>query len=542
MSWYKGGGRLRKSVLVAPVAMVLAGVLTACGGGSGGIGNSSTTSGNSGQGSNATITDGGNLTVVTAGQSWPSLDPANPTIIPQDALIIPAFQPLWYTNSAGEVSPMLATSYKVSPDGKTYTIQLRQGVKFQDGTPFNAAAVAYNLQRYASKTVNSECVGYLSVMKSATATGNYTVTVQLSAPDASFVPVLASQQCSLMVSPTAVKTEGAAGFGSHPVGTGPYKYVGGTTGVVAKYSAWSDYWGGKPHLNGITVQNVSSAVDAYNALTSGTAQYWVYLNDANAVTQVEQAKSNAQLQVLTGPALSINYVAFNFTKPPFNNVLAREAVNYATDPGAIVKSLYGGEYRTVNGVFPPAIWDGALSLPVTGDGAPTNNIAKAKALVQQLGGLSFTLNIDNDPSWTAEAEALQSQLSQAGIKMTINPLETPQWIQSLHELAYQGLMIVSPNLIDPDMIAYRWFYSQSPLSQNGMKDPAADKLILQARATTSQSARTKIYQQLDKMLVTQAIPWDDLFGQANFQVASKKLQGLFLNDAGYIPWNTLGFS
>jgi ABC-type transport system substrate-binding protein len=75
-----------------------------------------------------------------------------------------------------------------------------------------------------------------------------------------------------------------------------------------------------------------------------------------------------------------------------------------------------------------------------------------------------------------------------------------------------------------------------------MKDPAADKLILQARATTSQSARTKIYQQLDKMLVTQAIPWDDLFGQANFQVASKKLQGLFLNDAGYIPWNTLGFS
>jgi peptide/nickel transport system substrate-binding protein len=515
--------------LIAPVALALAGLLAACGGGSGG----------KAVGGGSSAASGGNLTVVTAGESWPSLDPANPTIIPQDALLIPALEPLWYTNAKGTVTPLLASSYTLSPNGMTYTVQLRKGVKFQDGTPFNAAAVVYNLDRYASPKVNSECVGYLSVMKSATATGPYTVTVQLSAPDASFIPVLASQQCSLMVSPAAVKKEGA-GFASNPVGTGPYKYVSGTTGVVAKYAAWPGYWGGKPKLSGITVQNVSSAEDAYNALASGTAQAWVYLTDANAVTQVEQAKGNSQLKVLSGAALSINYVSFNFTKPPFNNILAREAVDDATDAGVIVKQLYGGQYNTVNGVFPPAIWNGTLAMKPGTAGAPAYDIAKAKALVSQLGGLSFTLNIDNDPSWTAEAEALQSELAEAGIKMTINPMETPAWIQSLHQLSYQGLLIVSPNLTDPDMIAYRWFYSKSPLTQNGLKDPAADKLILQARASTSQAARTTLYQQLDSLLSAQAVPWDDLFGQTNFEVANKSLQGLFLNPADYIPWSSLG--
>lgn len=528
----KRSGGLRKPVYLVPLTIALLGALAACGGGK---------AGGSAAGSSSAITNGGNLTVVVTGESWPSLDPANPTIIPQDALLIAAYQPLWYTNAQGDVAPLLATGYTISPNGMTYTIQLRKGVKFQDGTPFNAAAVVYNLERYANPKGNSECVGYLSVMKSATATGPYTVTVQLSAPDASFVPVLASQQCSLMVSPTAVKTEGA-NFSSHPVGTGPYKFVSGTTGVVAKYTAWSGYWGGKPHFSSVTVQNLSSAVDAYDALTSGTAQAWVDITDANAVTQVEQAKTSSQLKVLSGAAASINYLSFNFIKPPFNNVLAREAVDYATDPSAIVKGLYGGQYSTVNGVFPPAMWNGALSVPLDTSGAPTNNLAKAKALVKQLGGLSFTVDIDNDPSWTAEAEALQSQLAQAGIKMTINPLETPEWIQSLHQLAYQGLLIVSPNLTDPDMIAYRWFYSKSPLTQNGLKDPAADKLILQARATTNRATRTALYKQLNSLLVKQQIPWDDLFGQTNFEVTSSKLQGLFLNAADYIPWMSVGFS
>ncbi len=477
----------------------------------------------------------GSLTVVTEGSAWPSLDPANPRMIPAEALEDPATQPLFYTDNQHQLVPMLATKYSISNDGLVFTIQLRRDVKFQDGTPFNAAAVVYNLERYANPLLNSECVGYLSVMKSVVATGPLTVKITLSARDASFMPVLGSQQCSIMVSPTAVQKEGA-NFASDPVGTGPYEYVTGTTGVSASYKFWPGYWGAiKNPLSTITIENVGDASNAYSALQSGTAQAWINLSDASVSTEVQQARQDPNLVVEKGPATSINYVTMNFKLAPFNNVLARRALMYATDPKQITTKLYGGVYKPVQGIFPPSLFGYTGNLK----GYPVNNLAKATALVKSLGGLSFTLNIDDTAGWLAEAEALQAQWAQAGIKVTINPLQAPAWIGSLHALTYQALLIVSPNLTDPDEATSRWFLSSSPLTQNGLKNAQVDSLIQRGRALYAQAGRLPTYVKLNQLLGTTILPWDDLFGQTFFQIQSKSVHNWPAFTSSYVPWNLI---
>lgn len=475
---------------------------------------------------------GGNLTIVTSGDAWPSLDPANPVIIPQVALEIPAFEPLFYTNNAGKLVPYLASGYTVSSDAKTITIKLHSGINFQDGTPFNAQAVVANLERYASPSQHSECQGYLSIMKSVTATGPYEVTIQLSQPDAGFLPVLGSQQCSLMVSPTAVKKEGA-NFGKDPVGTGPYKFVSGTPGVVAHFQRWSGYWQkGKPYLNSVTIENVNSDQDALNALKSGSAQAWINIDDPGAASDVAQAKSDSSLVVDQAKAPFVNYVTFSFTHAPFNNVKAREAVTYATDTASIIKGLYKNQFQPVQGIFPPDNWAYSGAIP----GYPTYDLAKAKALVQQLGGLSFTLNVDDNPAYLSEAEALEAQWTKAGIHVTINQMQTPAWISSLHSLSYQALLIQNFPYNDPDIAAYRWFLSSSPLSQNGLKSSQIDQLVTSARATTDQAARAKLYKQFNQLVATKYVPWDDIEAQPAYAVFSKKVGGYPLYSNAFNPY------
>jgi peptide/nickel transport system substrate-binding protein len=189
-------------------------------------------------------------------------------------------------------------------------------------------------------------------------------------------------------------------------------------------------------------------------------------------------------------------------------------------------------------VFPPSMFTYSGNLP----GYPVDNLAKAKALVKQLGGLSFTMNIDDTPGWLAEAEALQAQLAQAGIKVTINSLQTPAWIGSLHALTYEGLLIVSPPLTDPDEIADRWFLSGSAQSQNGLSNPQADQLIGSGRTNYSQAARLPVYKKLNQLLGAQLLPWDDLFGQPFYQVFSKSVSGWPLYTSSYVPWNTISLS
>jgi peptide/nickel transport system substrate-binding protein len=484
---------------------------------------------------------GGHLTVVSlqASGTWVGMDPFLSNIPPGTAAMFPVFDPLFnLIPSTGQiVSNSLATGYTVSNGGLKITINLRKGIKFQDGTAFNAAAVVWNLLRYQNPTVNSECAAYLTVVSSITPSGPYQVAINLSQRDAGLIPLLATQQCALMVSPAAYQSEGA-NFTNDPVGTGPFKFLSGTPGSIANFVRNPTYWGGKPYLSEVTIEAVSSDSAGLTAVQSGAAQAWLSFFDVGSVPEILQARADKSLVVTHGAAGSITYITFSFTHSPFDNELARQAVTYATDPAAIDKSLYSNVYKPIQGIFPPS------SFAFTGGtepAYPAYNLAKAQQLVSQIGGLSFNLLVANTPATLQLCEALQAQWKLANINVTLQPVTTAQLITNLHALTYQALEINSPGLPDPDNIAYRWFYSGSALTQNGLKSPTADKLILAARADYGQAARKANYQKLNNFISGLA-PWDDIAATAPYNIMTKKLHNALATPYTLYPWASMYLS
>lgn len=474
---------------------------------------------------------GGTLTALIT-SVWPTLDPAGSTITPNEAVWEPEFEPLFWTNSNGIEQPWLAKSAKTTDGGLTITLKLRDGVKFQDGTPFNAQAVVYNLNRYASPSVASECVAYFQVFQSARAVGKDVVVITLTAPDSGFVSLLGAYQCGLMGSPTAIGSEGA-NFGLNPVGTGPFRYSGGSPGTLANFTRFSGYWGPKPHLSGVTLEEVGSTQAAFDAMQTNQAQYYPLADGVNFKAQALQAG----LKVQTRNSYANSYVSFSMKfGSPFANPIAREAVFYATDTQSIITNLEHNVAKPIQGVFPKNLF----ATPVGGKvkGYPTYDLAKAKQLVSQIpGGLSFSLLSGNTPTLIQLDEALQAQWEAAGMTVTLNPLAGPAEITLVHNLHFQAVNIANPYLPDPDDVAYRWFYSTSPLSQNGLSDPKVDSLILQARASTRISTRTAIYNQIDQQLESVDYIWDDLFYLPSWAFLSPKVQGLDFSPTSLVHWN-----
>ena len=488
------------------------------------------------------IHNGGHLTEVNvqASGTWVGMDPFLPNIPPATAAMFPVWDPLFNLNPVTNAIEYtgLATNSKVSGGGLVITITLRRGVKFQDGTAFTASSVVWNLERYMNPAVNSECTAYLTVVSSVVATSAYTVTINLNSRDAGIIPLLATQQCALMVSPTAYQSEGS-NFTNDPVGTGPYKFLSGTPGSVSNFVPWTGYWGGKPHFSEVTLEAVTSDANALSALQSGSAQAWLSFVDIGAVTQIEQARADRSLVVQHTPASSITYVTFSFTHSPFDNQLYREAVTYATNPAVIDKQLYQNVYKPVQGIVPPS--DFAFTNGVE-RAYPGYNPTKAEAIVKQLGGsLNFQFLVSNTPTQIQLADALAAQWQPLGINAQITPVTTGTLITNLHALSYQALLINSPGLPDPDNIFFRWFYSKSVLTQNGLKSSVADKLIIEGRSDYGRPARVKAYTTLNNY-ISGLDPWDDVAATSAYSITAKNLVGATADQYDMFPWQSMYFS
>ena len=478
---------------------------------------------------------GGSLTVVTSAGPWVSLDPNNSVEPPGTANQFPWVESLFVPNAAGQPLHWLATSFVPSNGGLTVTIGVRKGITFQDGTPFNANAVAWNLQNYASLAVNSECTTFFTTLfKSVVAVSKYTVVLTLNTPDAGLQSDMTTLDCGDMLSPTAYAAEGAAGFANNPVGTGPFRYAGGTPTLTATFTRWKNYWGQKPKLNSITFQAQSNSTTALDELQNSSAQVWL-----NATQdQASVVKADRHLKIVTAPAASINYVTFSATHAPFNNPLAREAVMLATDSAAIRSQLYANFYPAVQGVIPPAM--GAYYTKKV-KGYPTFNLSAAQALVKQLGGLNFTLNVTNNSSFITEASALQAMWQQAGMTVTINPLLSASFLAALHAHTFQALLVSSIAYSDPDPLLYRFFYSGSALAQLGLTNgntpvnAAADALILQGRRVYGVASRAKVYKQANVDIVS-SYEWDDIYAATAINDELKSVKNFPASPYGRINW------
>ncbi|WP_134322046.1 ABC transporter substrate-binding protein [Cumulibacter soli] len=246
--------------------------------------------------------------------------------------------------------PGLATKWEY-PDDKTLVLTLQTGVKFHDGTPFNAEAVKFNLER-ARTLPTSTVAANLTSIDSIEATAENTVTIHLSKPDTT-LPLIFADRAGMMSSPTAIEEKGDQQFGLHPVGTGPFEVSNYAPSTSLELTKNENYWQtDMPYLDDVKLTYLTDGQTVVNSLQSGQTD--AALNVGLQFT--ETLSTNSGLAVHTDPSVFGDYLYVNANKAPFNNLEARQALRAAINTEALNDTLYLGKGEPATQLFPTDYW------------------------------------------------------------------------------------------------------------------------------------------------------------------------------------------
>lgn len=370
-------------------------------------------SGSPGQAGGSSGTSG----TITIGSEFPpgTLDPTTGTQGSDLAYLNLVFDSLVQENpQTGAIEPMLATSWKYLGTSKLeLAVFLRHGVKFQDGTPFNAQAVVTYTDAFLKA---GDIANLLQFVTSVTPVGGYEVIYQLSQQNALLLGGLAGR-AGMIPSPTAVKKEGA-GFAAHPVGAGPYSFVSETVGASYDFTSFPGYWN-NAHVK--RVQNID-----YKIFQSDTA-----LADAVRTGEVDVAfdlssqdvstlKEESGLTVSVGPGTQFSLAYFNSAKKPLNSPAVRLAFNLALNRSAIAEAVTDGLGQATTQPMPP----GTIGYVKSLDPVYTYDPAKAKELMKQAGyanGVNLACYEYPGLGFETAAPIIISEEKAIGINITVTP-------------------------------------------------------------------------------------------------------------------------
>lgn len=334
-----------------------------------------------------------------------------------------------------KINPILAESWDKSSDGNVYTFKLRQGVKFHDGTPFNADAVVFSHDRIMNDKSPYYDKTYVQFHSALTA-----IIDKVEAADASTVKFTLKQPASpyflnweafhRILSPTAVQKYGAKDIGQHVVGTGPFRLdkFDFTTKVI-EMSRNPDYWQkGLPKLDHITWRVVTEPATRFAELDTGSADVATLL----ATNLADQIKKNAKLVLSVSPVPVFNSVEMYRTVAPFNDLKVRQAVAYGLDRKTLSDILYQGYWKpAINNRWPGLTgWANYAPYPY--------NPNKAKQLLKEAGkdGMEIAFDMPSassgNPAGSRWGEVIQEQLGKVGINLKLNVMEGGPFWQSLY--------------------------------------------------------------------------------------------------------------
>lgn len=485
-------GRRRPVIAVAAVAALLA-PLTACGG--------------KGAGYAAGAGKGGTLGIALTSDVL-TLDPAMYRDRVTQSVVRNVFDALVDQGPDLSFQPELATSWK-QQDATTWTFQLRKGVKFQDGEPFNADAVKFSIERVLNPAQKSPRSSMLDAIETVRAVDPYTVEIKTRQP---YPLLLAELSVNEIVPPKYVAKVGDAVFGKKPVGTGPFSFVEWVPNERVVLKANKDYWGGKPKVDKLVFRPIPEVSARIAALRSGDVQI------ASAVPADLAKTLSGGVKSATVTGTRIYFLAMNVTKAPFTSRDARVGVNYAIDRGSLVSGLYQGFGRPL---YQPAFPE-MLGYDTTYQGYRYDQ-GKARQMLAAAKGTTVRIDAEEDDKTLAEAVA--GQLSAAGIKASVNVLEAQAFTdatESGKSQAYLSSWGVAEG--DADVIFARHFWSPSRKDAfyTGYRNAALDKLIAEARSTADHARRVSLYQQATEMVMHDA-PWAPLLNPQEIYGVSAKL-------------------
>ncbi|GAA4847069.1 ABC transporter substrate-binding protein [Paenibacillus vulneris] len=495
---------------------------------------------------------GGDLTFALA-TSPDTLDPHRSGLAVAVRVIRTIYDSLVVQLPDNSIKPWLATEWSISPDGKSYTFKLRKDVVFQDGTPFNAEAVKFNYDRIINpETKAGNALALLRPYKSSEVLDEYTIRLNLETPSTAFLGNL-SQALLGIVSPTAAKKYGDD-FGKHPVGTGPFTFVKWNENADIQVAKSSNYrWApelvdnkGQAYLDTITFKIAPEEATRIGSVQSGQ----VLAAETVPPQNVLSLKNDPKTQLLQVNTVGLPYTLFfNQRRAPWNEVKARQAVQYGLDVDAIVKTLYLGTYPRAWSALTPGIFGYDASL----ENGIKQDIPKANKLLDELGwvkgadgirekdGKKLTLHyVDGSPNREKRndiAVMVQQQLKQIGVAVEVEITKdtaTVVYKNGAHDL-YGNSQVNS----DPDALR-NFYHTQDPnatkLTIAGAADPELDKLLEQGTVEQDPAKRADIYKKVQRNLSDNAVIIP-IYVFPYTIAASKTVKGLKFDSLGYPLFN-----
>jgi peptide/nickel transport system substrate-binding protein len=420
---------------------------------------------------------------------------------------------LFRFDEKSDLVPLLATGWKADPKARTITLTLRKGVKFHDGTDFNAKVCKWNLDKFReAKRPEFKNVAEVDILD------DYTVRIELVKFDNVMLSHLATDP-GRMISPTAFEKNGQPWAEKNPVGTGPFQFASWQRDVAIKFKRFDGYWDGKPYLDGIEFRKVTDLVASIMVFKSGA----MHVISAGA-KDTKALEKEGLYNIVIPPEGQVTAFAPNSKDPksPFADIRVRQAFSYAIDASAVTEAFGYGYWKVLNQWAAP----GASAYNPNVVGYP-HNPKKAKELLAAAGypnGFKTTLHFYSlQPSYTDEMTVFQRQLKEVGIDATIDPLQRPKY----SEMASQGKgwdgVVRTQGASKPDTLAYLAQIAGGTEFSEMLRPQDFVDLYSRATSTPDFAAKKKLGQELMAMATDKYCLMTYLFLQPTPFTKSKKV-------------------
>ena len=441
-----------------------------------------------------------------------------------------------FPDESTQIVPGLAESWTVSKDGLRYTFKLRKGISFHDGTPLNAEAVKFSIERQINAEHPFNKLGkypfanyFFGNVKAVEVIDPSSVEFVLKEPRASFLAILTAGAASI-VSPTAVKKLGVD-YALQPVGTGPFRYVAWDRGQRVVLERNAQYWKSPVKVERVIYRPIVEDQARLTELLTGALDLIV----GTPPDFVAQLENNPKVTLLKQVGAHVWYLGINNQKKPFDDKRVRQALNYAVNKEAIVRDVLKGTGSMSAGPVLPGTWGADAGLkPYPYD---PERARKLLADAGYPGGFTTSMWVPESGSGmqspVAMATVMQSNLKAVGVNVTLQTFEWGAFIAKLRSKEQElfALSWMAGNE-DPDMVMYPLLHSSqwTPGGPNRAlyKSDTFDELLHQARLTTDQAKRAELYRQAQRILADDP-PWIFVDHEIQTAVHSKRVQGFKLH-------------
>jgi peptide/nickel transport system substrate-binding protein len=446
---------------------------------------------------------GGTLTVSLANDAK-SLDPTFQINFSERQPLYLVFNTLVGLAPDFSIVPELAEQWETRDDGWLLVLHLRRGVRFHDGTVFDAKAAKWNLDHRLDGTVNSPSRLQLAeLIESIDVQDDATLGIRLKGPAPSLLGMLAQRE-GFMISPQAAEKFGPR-FGQNPVGTGPFIFREWITGNRIVVEKNANYWEpGKPYLDRVVFIQTSNPIVGIPRLLTRELDF------AGALTPIDIRPLEGQsgIKLERSPGSRWLALQMRIDRPPFNNLKLRQAIAHALDRKRMVDIVMDGKATIAEGFTPPGLWwfDPELrSYPY--------DPAKAKALLAEIGtmpDLQLTLSTQPVTLYQQISQLTQEQLKAVGLSVRIEPVSVSDWYPQLIHGVINFLPIRWTQRPDPDGLFTYLFHGMSKANTSHYSNPQVDEALDKARALRDESERAVLYRAAQK-LMTHDLPYIPLF-------------------------------